>query len=113
MGVKGKSKIWIFWVELMLATFIPFIVWWRTTPTNILNSNFLFKLLETIGLYTSTIIFFAGVPVGIIGIILSRKMDKFRTATITFSIVNLVAATIDIVILALIFCRAIFGGISV
>jgi len=111
--MKKKSNIWIFWVELMLAIIIPFIVWWSITPTNILNSNFLFRLLELIGLCGSIIIFFVGAPFGIIGIIRSRKMDKLRIATITFSIVNLTVATIEIVMLILIFCRVVFGGVSV
>ncbi len=111
--MKNKSAIWIFWIELILATIIPFIVWWSITPTNILNSNVLFGLLEPVGLCGSIIIFLCGVPIGIIGIIKAKSMDKLRIATITFSIVNLTVATIEIVMLILIYCCVVFGGVSV
>ena len=111
--MKEKSNICIFCVELMLAAVIPFIVCWSIIPTNILNSNFLFELVRVIGLCGSVIIFFGGIPFGIVGIIKAKRMCKLRIATITFSIVNLIAAAIEIVMLILILCLVVFGGISV
>lgn len=108
-----KPKIWIFGLELCLATIIPFIIGWSITPTNILNSNFLFGLLELIGIGGSIIILFVGIPVGIIGIIKARRMEKLRIATITLSIVNLTASIIEMIMLISIFCLVVFGGISV
>ena len=57
-----------FWLELILTVFIPFMIWWSMTPTNVLNSSSLFGLLEHIGIGGSVLIFFVGIPVGIIGI---------------------------------------------
>ena len=108
-----RPYMWIFWLELMLATVIPFIIWWSNTPTNILNSNFLFGLLKTIGLVGSDLIFFAGIPAGIIGIIKSKRMEKLRIATLVLSLLNLCAGIIEIITLILAFCMAVFGGVSV
>ena len=108
-----RPNRWIFWLELLLAAFIPFIIWWSITPTNILNSNSLFKLLETIGLRGSTLIFFTGVPIGVIGLRKAKGMEKRRTATIVLSILNLSMASIEIALMFLIFCMVVFGGASV
>ena len=39
-----------FGLELALVLVIPFVIWWSTTPTNVLNSHFLYKLLEIVGI---------------------------------------------------------------
>ena len=103
----------IFGLELAICLVIPFIVWWSNTPTNILNSNSLFKLLETIGLCGSAIILCVDIPVGIIGIIYAKRMTKLRKATIALSIINLVAGSIEVFMLLLIFCAVVFGGVTV
>ncbi|MBQ2734773.1 MAG: hypothetical protein IJF33_02975 [Clostridia bacterium] len=103
----------IFWLELALAILIPFIICWTMIPTNILNSNSLFRLLESIGLCGSTLIFFFGIPVGIIGIIKAKGIEKRRIATIALSILNLSAGIIEIVMLILIFYAVVFRGASV
>ena len=103
----------IFGLELTLFLVIPFVVWWSNTPTNILNSNSLFKLLETIGIWGSGIILFVGIPAGIIGIIKAKRMMKFRKTTIVLSIINLVAGSIEILMLLVVFCAVVFGGASV
>ena len=103
----------IFWLELILFLAIPFDIWWSSTPTNILNSNSLFKLLETIGICGSAIILCVDIPVGIIGIIYAKRMTKLRKATIALSIINLVAGSIEVFMLLLIFCAVVFGGVTV
>ncbi len=103
----------IFWLELILAVLVPFIICWSVTSTNVLNSNFPLKLLELIGVIGSVIMLFAGIPVGIIGILTTKRMKKMRTATIVLSILNLSIGIIEIAILTLIFCAVIFKGISV
>ncbi len=102
-----------FLLELMVAIFIPFIIWWSHTPTNILNSNYLFKLLELVGLGGSTLIFFAGIPVGIIGIWKAKRTGKLRIATTTLSLLNISAGMYEIAIVILIFYAVIFRGASV
>ena len=103
----------LFAAELIFVIFIPFIVWWRITPTNVLNSNSMFKLLESVGLTGSSLILFAGIPVGLIGVIKAKKLENLRTLTIVLSIINLSAGIIEVGLLVLIFCMAVFGGISV
>ena len=84
---------------------------WGNTPTSVLNSNSLFKLLEYIGICGSILIFFAGIPVGVIGIIKAKRMIKLRNATIALSIINLFAGNIEILILLFIFYAVVFRGV--
>ncbi len=102
----------IFWLEFAFVLIIPFVIWWSTTPTNVLNSNSLYKLLEAVGIFGSGLLP-VGIPVGIIGIIMSKRMIKLRKATIFLSIINLSVGSIEILMLLLIFCAVIFGGASV
>ena len=51
----------IFWFELALFLVIPFDVWWSITPTNVLNSSSLYKLLETVGIWGSGIFLLIGI----------------------------------------------------
>lgn len=103
----------IFLFELTLFLVIPFVIWWSTTPTNVLNSTSLYKLLEIVGICGSGIILLIGIPVGIIGIIKARRMIKLRKITFVLSIINLVAGSIELLLLLIIFCAVVFGGASV
>jgi hypothetical protein len=107
-----NGNIGTFWLELILAVFIPFMIWWSMTPTNVLNSSSLFGLLEHIGIGGSVLIFFVGIPVGIIGIRKAKEMQKRKIATIVLSVLNLSAGIIEIGTFILVFCAAIFGGVS-
>ena len=60
----------IFWLEILFVLIIPFVICWSITPTNVLNSNSLYKLLEAVGILGSGLLP-VGIPVGIIGIIVS------------------------------------------
>ena len=103
----------IFLFELTLFLVIPFVIWWSTTPTNVLNSSSLYKLLETVGIWGSGIFLLIGIPAGIIGIIKAKRMIKLRKTTLVLSIINLVAGSIELLLLLIIFCAVVFGGASV
>lgn len=97
-----QKNIGIFFLELILVSFIPFIIWWSKTPTNVLNSTPLFGLLEKIGLTGSMLLFLLGIPVGIIGIKKSKKLEKHKNITIILSLINLLAGITEITTLFLI-----------
>ena len=103
----------IFLFELTLFLVIPFVIWWSTTPTNVLNSTSLYKLLEIVGICGSGIILLIGIPAGIIGIIKARRMIKLRKTTFVLSIINLVAGSIEILTSLIILCVVVFGEASV
>ena len=107
-----NSYVNFFWLELAIAMVSPFIICWGIISTNVLNSNIFLKLLENIGLLGSVFILFGGIPLGIIGIKKAKRMKKLQVATIAFSIINLTVGIIEIIILILLFCSVIFGGIS-
>lgn len=107
-----NGNISTFWLEFILAVFIPFTIWWSMTPTNVLNSSSLFGLLEHIGIGGSVLIFFVGIPVGIIGIRKAKEMQKRKIATIVLSVMNLSAGIVEVGTFILTFCAAIFGGVS-
>ena len=105
------SKIF-FGLELAFVLVIPFVIWWSTTPTNVLNSHFLYKLLGIVGVVGCGLLP-AGIPVGIIGIIMSKRMEQLRKSTLILSIVNLSVGSIEILMLLVLFGAVVFGGASV
>ena len=105
------SKIF-FGLECAFFSVIPFVIWWSTTPTNVLNSNSLYKLLEVVGVCGCALLP-AGIPIGIIGIIMSKRMEQLRKSTLVLSIINLSVGSIEILMLLLLFCAVVFGGASV
>jgi len=108
---KKTSSI-TFWLELILASVIPFIILWSTTPTNVLNSSSLWMSLESFGLYGATAIFFAGIPFGIKGIKESKNLGKLRIPTLVLSILNLTAGIIEVAIMILLLVAAARGFYS-
>lgn len=109
---KNATRL-IFWIELILVIFIPFIGWWSMTPTNILNSNFWFGLLEIVGISGSGLFFCTGIPVGVLGIVKAKKLENLRIPTIILSVINLSVGVIEVGMLISIFCMVVFGGLSV
>ena len=99
-------------LEFAFVLVIPFVIWWSTTPTNVLNSNSLYKLLEVVGVCGSALLP-AGIPIGIIGIIMSKRMEQLRKSTLILSIVNLSVGSIEILMLLVLFGAVVFGGASV
>ncbi len=108
---KSHAQI-VFWLEFALASVIPIIICWSITSTKVLNSNLLFRLLESAGICGSILMFFAGIPVGVLGIIKAKRMKRLRNATIVLSIFNIIVGLIEILILVLIFYAVVFRGIS-
>ena len=106
------SARYFFGLELAFVLVIPFVIWWSTTPTNVLNSHFLYKLLEIVGVVGCSLLP-AGIPVGIIGIIMSKRMEQLRKSTLILSIVNLSVGSIEILMLLVLFGVVVFGGASV
>lgn len=102
----------IFWIELTLALMIPIIICWSIIPTNILNTYFLLKILEAIGFCGSILIFFAGIPVGIIGIRKAKRTGILQGATMALSVLNLSAGIIEIALLIFLLCAVVFRGVS-
>lgn len=102
----------VFWLELILAAIIPIIICWRITPTKVLNSNLLFRLLESAGILGSILMFFVGIPVGIFGIIKAKKMKKLRIPTTILSVINIIAGLMEIIVLILIIYAVFFKGVS-
>lgn len=109
----NRPRIWPFWLELALTVFIPFVIWWSNTPTNILNSSPLWKMLEFIGIGGNVLLLHAGIPVGIIGIIAAKKMTKCRIAAIVLSVINLSVGIMEVGLLIATLFAAVFGGASV
>ena len=108
-----NSNVWTFWLELALAAVIPFRIWWSITPTNVLNSSALWKMLESVGICGAALLFFVGIPVGILGIKVAKRMHQLKIATIILSVLNLSAGIIEVGTLLLVFCAVVFGGASV
>ena len=106
------SARYFFGLELAFVLVIPFVIWWSTTPTNVLNSHFLYKLLGIVGVVGCGLLP-AGIPVGIIGIIMSKRMEQLRKSTLILSIVNLSVGSIEILMLLVLFGAVVFGGASV
>ena len=111
--IKNIDPRILHWLEWVLAAFIPFIIWRSLTPTNVLNSGFLFGLLERVGFAGSTLVFFGGIPMGILGIRKAKELEKRRVLMTAVSSVNLSAGIIEVGCLIIIFCAAVFGGVSV
>lgn len=102
----------VFLMELLFAIMIPIIVWWTNIPTNVLNSNFMWGYLETAGILGVILMFFAGIPVGILGLRKSKQMKKLRNITFALSVLNISVGAIEIVTFFLILCAVLFGGVT-
>ena len=102
----------LFWLELAFIFVISLAFWRANIPTNVLNSHFLYKLLEIVG-FVGCGLLPVGMPVGIIGIIMSKRMEQLRKSTLILSIVNLSVGSIEILMLLVLFGAVVFGGASV
>ena len=110
--MKTKSfRIFVFLLELVPALLIPFIHWWKTTPTNVLNSSPLWKSLEKVGIFGAVLFFCVGIPLGAVGLSMQKKMGALRIPTIILSVLNIAAGALEVAVVALIFIAvAFFGG---
>lgn len=104
------SHILVFLLELVSALLIPFILWWKTTPTNVLNSSPLWESLEKVGIFGSVLFFCVGIPLGVVGLLMQKKMGALRIPTIIFSVFNIVAGALEVAVVALIIIALAFLG---
>lgn len=100
-------------LEWICAAGIPVIIFWCLTPTNILNSGPLWKMLEYAGLALAVFILFAGIPVGVKGLKAAKKTQASKAVDFVLPILSLTAGIIELGALILIFCAVLFGGVSV
>ena len=107
---EEEKIIWPFLLQLAVVIFLPLHIWWGNTPTNVLNSGPWWKLLETVGICGTAILFFAGIPVGIIGLKYARRTNKLCIPTRVFSIVNISCGAILWLILLAALCAVVFFG---
>ena len=112
MDTKHLGLI-VFYLELILALTIPFIIFGTTIPTNVIHSMPLSDVFESIMSIGNTILLIFGIPVGTIGVITPQKTKKRRIATVILSIINILAVLIEIVVSIAIICAMVFGGDSV
>ena len=111
MEHKAERKtLLLFLLQLAVLIFLPFHIWWGNTPTNILNSSPWWQLLETIGMWGTGIIFFAGIPVGIIGLINVKRTSKLCIPTRVLGIINIACSAILWLMLLAALCAFIFFG---
>ena len=102
--------VWPFWLQICDVLFIPFIVWWSLTPTNVLNSSPCWKMLERAGLFGAALLFFTGILFGVIGLVKARKMSRLRIPTRVLAVINIGAGFILLVLLIMMFVAAAKGA---
>lgn len=98
---SGKFK-WVFWLELTAVSFIPFMVFNSQIPMYILDgpdypSGFLGQLAEGFARLGYIFFYTLGLPISILGIIMSRKMTRLCIETRALSIINLIVSAIEII----------------
>ena len=107
---------WPFVIQIPTVVFLPVIMRWSTTPTNVLNASTDGKTLEEIGMLGAAYIFFISLPIGIIGKKYARKhperLGKLAVPTKVLSIVNILAGAFEIGLLVYLFVAVVFGGLS-
>ena len=97
--------VWPFWLELVLAIFIPFIITFWLSPADIVSSSPLVSSFQLVGVYGSGLMLLFGIPLGIIGFIKSGKMKKRRVFTLALSAINISAAIAVIGIMGYLFLK--------
>ena len=110
---KGLNIPWLFWIELTPLFFVPCIIWYGNTPTNVLNASTYGKILEFFGIYGLQIISFSVLPLGIVGLALFKQQNKLRMATKILSIVNLSLGILMLLGIFVVICLMVFKGFSV
>lgn len=111
---QGKTNvangvIWPFWLQVCDGIFIPFVVWWGLTPTNVLYSAPGWKVLESVGGLGGALLFLTGILFGIIGLVKARKMSRLRIITSVLAVVNIGAGLFLLALLILIMVAAAKG----
>lgn len=112
MKERQYKGLWVFIIELLFTCMIPIVAIWGFIPTSVLNSNVILKVFELLAVNSLIIMFLLGIPVGSMGIIMSRKMTALKKTTIVLSIINILAGLVGVVLLLLIFYAVVFKGIT-
>lgn len=108
MNYKRKFP-WYFWIQIIPLILLSFWALYINTPTNVLNSNAMWGLLELVGRYSGVIAFLIALPVGITGLQWSDEENCMYKATKVLAIVNLCIAGL-VVVSFLIFIILLFSG---
>ena len=98
----ANGIVWPFWLQVCNAAFIPFIVWWGLTPSNVLNSAPGWEMLEHVALFGAALLFFTGILFGVIGLVKAREMSRLRVPTRVLAVMNIAAGLFLLALLILI-----------
>lgn len=105
-----KTVIWPFVIQLCIIIFVPIVILWSNTQTNILNSSDAGLFLESLGAIGATIIFFGGIPAGIIGIRYAKRhpenLGSLTVPTKALSIFNIIAGSAECLLMLVVFIAA-------
>ena len=108
-----KKKVWPFLIQFVTVAFVPAVVFCSLTPANVLNSDRLWRAVEFLGISGLLILLFFSLPIGITGMIFSRKkkndMKDFRIAARVLALINIAIGCTGICVAVLIMTAA-FGG---
>lgn len=102
----------IFLLNLILALFIPVIMWWSTTPTNVLNTMQGGKLLESTGIFGLSAMLFAGVPLGLAGRKWAYRLGSISKCARILATINLCIGVLEVVLLAILFIGVFSGNVT-
>ena len=109
---KPSPVLWPFWLELVPFAILPFVIWWSTTPTNVLHAASWGRLLESVGIFGTVLLYITEIPIGIIGLTASKKMTTLRLTTKLLSIAHLALGAIMAAGTLLLIGLILFGGLS-
>lgn len=86
-----KRILWPFFLQIPLLVLIPFFIWYSKTPTNVLTSDPWWKLLQTVGIWGSVILFWVGIPVGVLGLKNARRTQGLCIPTRIMAVITFAA----------------------
>ena len=110
---KGPNIPWLFWIELLPLFFVPCVIWFSNTPTNVLNASTYGRILEFLGIIGLQIISFSVLPLGIVGLTHLKTQNNLRMATKILSIVNLSLGILMLLGALVVIYLMVFKGFSV
>lgn len=104
-----KNFPWYFWIQIIPLFLLFFWVWYINTPTNVLNANAMWGLLESVGRYSGVVAFLIALPVGITGLQWWDEECGMHKATKVLAVVNLCIAGL-VAVSFLLFIILLFSG---
>ena len=104
-----KNYPWYFGIQIIPLFLLFFLVWYINKPTNVLNSNAMWGLLESLGRYSGVVAFLIALPVGITGLQWSDEENGMHKATKVLAVVNLCIAGL-VAVSFLLFIILLFSG---